>query len=398
VKAGPDDVFVSWLPLYHDMGLIGAWLGSLYFSMLFVVMQPLGFLARPERWLWAIHHYRGTLAASPNFGYEYCLSRIKEEDIKGLELGSWRAAFNGAEAVSPDSISSFAQRFAKYDFKSKSMMPVYGLAESSVGLAFPAPGRGPLIDRIERNRFMRSGQAKPAATDDPHALKFVSSGSPLKNHQIRIIDAAKHELPERQEGRIEFSGPSSTGGYFRDAEKTREPFDGNWLDSGDLGYIANGELYVTGRIKDIIIRAGRNIYPHELEEAVSNVNGIRNGRVAVFGSKDKKTGTEQLIVLAETRSKDPQQLEKLHIEINTLSTDLIGGPPDRIVLAPPGTVLKTSSGKIRRAASREIYENGDIGKAQRSVALQVTRLAIAGILPQTQRLLRVATSLAYATH
>ena len=398
VQAGPDDVFVSWLPLYHDMGLIGAWLGSLYYAALFVVMQPLSFLARPERWLWAIHHYKGTLSASPNFGYEYCESRINAEDIEGLDLSSWRAAFNGAEAVSPDSINNFERRFSAYGYKGKSMMPVYGLAESSVGLAFPALGRGPLIDYIDRNTFMRTGVAKPVAADDPLALKFVSSGPPLKKHQIRVIDAADFELPERHEGRIEFSGPSSTSGYYRDAIKTRELFHDNWLDSGDLGYIANGELYVTGRIKDIIIRAGRNIYPHELEEAVGNVDGIRNGRVAVFGSKNKRTGTERLIVLAETRSKETDEHQQLRNKINALSTDLIGGPPDEVVLAPAGTVLKTSSGKIRRAASREIFEKGKIGKTKRSVNLQVARLAIAGIFPQFQRLIRAAISIAYGVY
>jgi acyl carrier protein len=398
VQAGPGDVFVSWLPLYHDMGLIGAWLGSLYFAALFVVMQPLEFLVRPERWLWAIHHYRGTLAASPNFGYEYCLRRIKDEEIDGLDLSSWRAAFNGAEAVSPETMDNFTQRFATYGFDSKTLMPVYGLAESSVGLAFTPLGRGPLTDHVERNMFMRSGQARPASADDQHALKFASCGLPLKKHQIRIVDGTGHELPERREGQIEFRGPSSTSGYFHDAEKTKELFDGAWLVTGDLGYIANGELYVTGRIKDIIIRAGRNIYPHELEEAVGNIDGIRNGRVAVFGSEDKQTGTEHLVVLAETRSKDPAEREKLYREINILAADLIGSPPDEIVLAPPGTVLKTSSGKIRRAASRELFEKGEIGKAQRSVVLQVLRLAIIGILPQIQRILRMGASIAYAIY
>jgi len=362
------------------------------------VMQPLSFLARPERWLWAIHHYKGTLAASPNFGYEFCESRINEEDIEGLDLSSWRAAFNGAEAVSPDSIKNFERRFSSYGFKGKSMMPVYGLAESSVGLAFPALDRGPLIDYIDRTTFMRSGQAREVAADDPLALKFVSSGPPLKEHQIRVIDATDHELPERHEGRIEFHGPSSTTGYYRDAMKTRELFHGDWLDTGDLGYIANGELYVTGRIKDIIIRAGRNIYPHELEEVVGNIDGIRNGRVAVFGSKDTQSGTERLIVLAETRSKDADEHQQLRSKINMLATDLIGGPPDEVILAPAGTVLKTSSGKIRRAASRELFEKGEIGKTQRSVNLQVARLAIAGIFPEFKRLTRAAVSFVYASY
>jgi len=398
VKAGPKDVFVSWLPLYHDMGLIGAWLGSLYYAMLFVVMSPLSFLARPERWLWAIHHYHGTLSASPNFGYEYCLRRINDEDIAGLDLSSWRAAFNGAEPVSPETLSSFSQRFKTSGFNKKALMPVYGLAESTVGLTLPPLGRGPVIDRVERNAFMQTGSADPAQDEDDQALRFVSSGPPLADHQIRVVDQAGHELPARQEGRLEFRGPSSTSGYYRDAENTRILFDEEWLDTGDLAYIANGELFVTGRIKDIIIRAGRNIYPHELEEAVGNVAGIRTGRVAVFGSEDKHSKTERLIVMAETRSKDNKELEKLRTEINTLATDLVGSPPDEVVLAPPGSILKTSSGKIRRAASRELFEKGSVGKKQAGVFLQITRVVFASVLPQARRMWRYCKSVIYAIH
>jgi len=396
VEASAQDVFVSWLPLYHDMGLIGAWLGTMYYAALLVVMSPLKFLARPERWLWAIHRYRGTLSAAPNFGYEYCLRRLRDEELHGLDLGSWRAAFNGAEAVSPDTLEQFAARFAAYGFRARAMMPVYGLAESSVGLAFPPLARGPLIDRVQRDTFTRSGRATVAAADNGNALRFVSSGPPLAGHELRVVDRAGHELPERQEGRLEFRGPSSTSGYYRDAEKTRQLFHDGWLDSGDLAYIANGELYVTGRIKDIIIRAGRNIYPHELEQAIGNIAAVRNGRVAVFGSEDPRTGTERLIVLAETRSTDSAERERLHAEINTLASDLIGAPPDEIVLAPPGTVLKTSSGKIRRAASRERFEKGDIGRRQRSVPWQVARVALAGVLPQLRRSLRYMRAALYA--
>ncbi|MCW9004018.1 MAG: AMP-binding protein [Gammaproteobacteria bacterium] len=398
VQASSKDVFVSWLPLYHDMGLIGAWLGSLYYAALFVVMSPLSFLARPERWLWAIHHYHGTLSASPNFGYEYCFRRLKDEDISNLDLSSWRAAFNGAEPVSAETLSNFSQRFASCGFDKNAMMPVYGLAESTVGLAFPPLQRGPVIDSIERNSFMRTGIARPSGPEDQHALKFVSSGPPLNHHQIRVIDPAGHELPERHEGRLEFKGPSSTSGYYRDAEKTQNLFNEEWLDTGDLAYIANGELFLTGRIKDIIIRAGRNIYPHELEEVIGNVSGIRTGRVAVFGSEDRHSETERLIIMAETRSKDKHQLEKLRTEINTLATDLTGSPPDEIVLAPPGSVLKTSSGKIRRAASRELFEKGKIGKPQAGVFWQIARITFARILPQLRRTWRYNKTLLYASY
>ena len=398
VEADSKDVFVSWLPLYHDMGLIGAWLGSLYFAMLFVVMPPLSFLARPERWLWAIHHYRGTLSASPNFGYEYCLRRLKDEDIKGLDLSSWRAAFNGAEAVSPKTLSNFSQHYEAFGFNERAMMPVYGLAESSVGLTFPPLQRGPIIDSIERDTFMQTAIAITAQEEDQHALRFVSSGLPLAQHQIRIIGSTGHELPERHQGRLEFKGPSSTSGYYRETEKTRSLFDGDWLDTGDLAYIAQGELFITGRIKDIIIRAGRNIYPHELEEAVGDIAGIRTGRVAVFGSEDKHSKTERLVVIAETRSENDDEREKLRTDINELATDLIGSPPDEVVLAPPGTVLKTSSGKIRRTASRELFEKGEIGKSQTSVYWQIARIALASILPQLRRFGHYGKTVGYAVY
>ena len=245
---------------------------------------------------------------------------------------------------------------------------------------------------------MRTGQAITAPIDDENALQFVSSGPPLPKHQIRVVDPAGHELPVHQEGRIQFCGPSTTSGYYRDAEKTQQLFEGDWLDSGDLGYIANGEIYVTGRIKDIIIRAGRNIYPHELEEAVGNIQQVRAGRVAVFGSLDTKTATERLIVLAETRSQDKQERENLTTEINAMVTDLAGAPPDEVVLAPPGSVLKTSSGKIRRAASREVYEKGIIGKTQQSVSWQVLRLTLRSILPEIQRSIRYLKSILYAVY
>ncbi len=389
------DVFVSWLPLYHDMGLIGAWLGSLYFACPLVVMSPLTFLARPERWLWTIHKHRGTLAASPNFGYELCLRKISDEAIEGLDLSSWRMAFNGAEPVSPDTIANFTQRFSRYGLRQQALTPVYGLAECSVGLAFPPPTRGPLIDRIKRDKFVRSGQAEPAASEEADALRFVACGRPLPGHQIRIVDATGSEVGERVEGRLEFKGPSVTSGCFRNPEQTRQMFHGEWLDSGDYAYLAAGDIYLTGRAKDIIIRAGRNIYPHELEEAVGDIPGIRKGCVAVFGSPDPVSGTERLVVLAETRERDPGKLEELRSQINALTLDILGMPADDTVLAPLHSVLKTSSGKIRRAACRELYEKGGTAP-QRAVWWQVVRLVWAGALPQLRRSIRVASDILFA--
>jgi len=386
VEATPDDVFISWLPLYHDMGLIGAWLGSMYFAMLLVVMSPLSFLSRPKSWLWAIHQYRGTLSASPNFGYELCLKRLNDEDIEGLDLSSWRLAFNGAEAVSPDSIERFARRFQAVGFKPETMMPVYGLAESSVGLAFPPLHRKPVIDRINRDQFSLTGQAITAAAADKNALSFVGCGHALSGHQIRIVDADGKELPERYKGNLQFRGPSVTSGYFRNPEATQKLFVGDWLDSGDLAYIADGDIFITGRIKDVIIRAGRNVYPPELEEVVGNIEGIRNGCVAAFAAKDKRLATERLVILAETRETDAKIKQELENQISVLSSDLIGLPADEIILAPPHTVLKTSSGKVRRSACRELYEQNMLGQAPKAFWLQITRTTLRSMLPATRRL------------
>jgi 1-acyl-sn-glycerol-3-phosphate acyltransferase len=245
---------------------------------------------------------------------------------------------------------------------------------------------------------MRKGQAVVAAAGDPAALQFVACGGPLDGHEIRIVDPTNHELPERQEGHLQFRGPSATSGYFRNAEATADLFRDDWLDSGDLAYIAAGDVYLTGRTKDIIIRAGRNIYPHELEEAISRLDGVRASRVTAFGSIDKKSGTERLIIVAETREKEDRALADLRSRINAVVADLVGAPPDDVVLAPPHTVLITSSGKVRRAASREIYESGRIGRPLRAAWWQIIRLTMAGILPRLQRARRVIGAALYGSY
>ena len=398
LEASSADVFVSWLPLYHDMGLIGAWLGSLYYGALAVIMSPLSFLARPERWLWAIHRNRATLSAAPNFAYELCLRKIDPVELQGLDLGSWRMAVNGAEPVSPGTVRGFAERFAAFGFRAEAMAPVYGLAECAVGLAFPPPGRGPIIDRVDRHSLTGRGYAQPAAADDAAALDFVACGRALPGHQIRIVDAAGREVEDRREGRLQFRGPSATRGYLRNPGKTSELISGDWLESGDLAYCVAGEVFLTGRSKDIIIRAGRNIYPHEVEEAVGNLPGIRRGCVVAFGSHDRDTGTERLIVVAETRETEAEERRALRRQIDDLVAGILEMPPDDVVLAPPHAVLKTSSGKIRRAACRELYENGIIGAEAAPVWQQIARLRLAGLRQSARRIAAGFGALAFAAY
>ena len=331
----PDDVLVSWLPLYHDMGLIGAWLGALYFGVPVVILPPLAFLARPARWLRALHAHRGTLSPAPNFAFDLCVRKAADAELEGLDLSAWRLALNGSEPVSAETLERFARRFAAYGFRPEAMCPVYGLAEASVGLTISPPGRGPRLDG-----------------------RVVSCGRPLPGHEVRIVDAEGRSLGERVEGRIEFRGPSVTGGYWRNPAATRATFRDGWCDSGDLGYRAGGELYVTGRVKDLIIKAGRNLHPQEVEEVVGEVPGVRKGCVAAFGVPDPAIGTERLVVVAETRETAPAARERLRARIVERVAAALGVPPDTVAVCAPRAVLKTPSGKIRRAATREAWTAG----------------------------------------
>ncbi|MCM8613169.1 AMP-binding protein [Accumulibacter sp.] len=377
VAVTSDDVFVSWLPLYHDMGLIGAWFGSLYFGMLLALMSPLAFLSRPVRWLQMISQHRGTLSPAPNFAYDLCARKLADADLAGLDLGSWRLALNGAEPVSPATLQAFADRFAPCGLRRTAITPVYGLAECSVGLAFPPLGRGPRIDLIERAALLQRKLAVPAAADASDVLRVPACGRPLPRHEIRIVGDDGGELPDRQVGGLQFRGPSATAGYHRNPAATQALFRDGWLDSGDFAYTVEGEIYLTGRVKDLIIRGGRNLYPYELEQAVGNLPGVRRGCVAVFASNDPVNASERLVVVAETREEDPQRREELRQMINEAAVTAIGLPADEVVLAPPNSVLKTSSGKIRRNASREAFERGLLGVAGASSRRQLLRLALA---------------------
>ena len=379
------DTFVSWLPLYHDLGLIGACIASLYVGYRLALMSPLAFLAKPSRWLWAIHRHRATVSAAPNFAYDLCVNKVPDAELEGLDLSSWRLAFNGAEPISAGTVERFAARFERYGFRRETMFTVYGLAESVLGVTFPPLAREPLIDRVNRTALMRDGVAKRAAPNDAHALGVVSCGVPLPGHEVRVVNAAAHELPERAQGRIQFRGPSATRGYYKNPSANAALFEGDWLNTGDLGYFAGGELYLTGRAKDVIVRRGANIHPAEFEVAVANLRGVRKGGVAVFPAMDSHTGTERLVVLAEVRTTDAEERRQITESITQLAVDQLGMPPDDVVLAPPRSVLKTSSGKIRRATCRELYEQGALSRTQRPPWWQLVRFIARAAAAQVRR-------------
>jgi fatty-acyl-CoA synthase len=388
VELDANDVAVSWLPLYHDMGLIGAWLVPLVTGVPLVVMSPLGFLSRPERWLRAIHAHRGTISPAPNFAYELCVRKIADKDIEGLDLSSWRAAFNGAEPVSADTVERFATRFEKYGFRREALLPVYGLAEATLGVAAAKFG-GYRVDHIDRRRFESEGRAVPAARGA--TLDFVSAGKPLPDVEVRIVASDGQDRGERREGRLWLRSPAATSGYYRNPDATRELIrEPGWLDSGDLAYLADGEIYITGRAKDLIIKAGRNMYPHEIEAVAGRVAGVRTGCVVAFGAPDARSGTERLVVAAEVRHF--AEAGRISADITQAVNDAMGVPPDVVELIPPQSIPKTSSGKLRRSETRRLYLDGKLGKRAEPTWMQIGRLALRTAGPRTWALVKRAAT------
>ncbi len=382
-EMGPESVGISWLPLYHDMGLIGAWLTLLLHGVPLVVMSPLAFLTRPERWLQAISKHRGTITAAPNFAYELCVRKISDKAMEGVDLSSMLVMMNGAEPVNPETLERFAQRFGKYGFRKEAMLPVYGLAEASLGVTFPPLGRGPRVERVEREAFTAQGRAAPAAAGDESAIAFVSVGKSFPGHEVKIVDEQGNGVAERTEGYLWFRGPSATSGYFENEEATAQLMpqgpvgpDGGypWLNSGDRAFQVDSEIFITGRVKDIIIKGGRNLYPHEVEELASRAEGIRKGCVVAFGLKDKGSGTEKLVIVAESREQDAGRRAAIVAAINDEVSRGLGLPPDRVELIPAGSIPKTSSGKLRRDGTKQLYAAGTLTAGRPPAWVQIAKL------------------------
>jgi len=394
----PKDRIVSWLPLYHDMGLIGAWLGSLYHGVPITILSPLAFLARPERWLWSIHYHHATLSAAPNFAYELCTNKISDEAIEGLNLSSWRLALNGAEAIYPKTIRRFIKRFSAYGFKKESLFPAYGLAECSVALACSPIPREPVFDKVDREVFDREGIAKPVSIDAKSYREFVSCGVALPGHEIRIVDESDRLVGECRVGHLQFRGPSRMQGYYRNPIATEAVLHDDWCDTGDLAYLANGELYITGRKKDIIIKAGRNLYPEEIEEITSHATGIRKGCVIAFGTRDSQRGTEKLIIVAETHKPTSYTLHEIRDDVIKKVTVHLGISPDEVILIPARSIPKTSSGKLRRSTCKENYLNGKMVHHKTPVWFQISRLFFRSALKRIKAWFAFSARLIYTLY
>lgn len=358
IEVRPDDVLVSWLPLSHNMGLIAAWLAPLYFGIPLVIASPLAFLSRPETWLHMISRHRGTITAAPNFAYDRCARHLAAEALVGIDLSSLRLAVCGAEPVSPNTMRAFSDRMRLAGFDARAITSVYGLAENTLALTIPPPGRGLTVDKVSRASLSRERQAVPTQNDDS-AIEVVSCGAVLAGSELRIVGGHGQALPERHIGKIEFRGASMTRGYYRNPDQSARLMDGEWADSGDLGYVAGGELFVTGRVKDMIIRGGRHFFPYELEDAVGRLSDAVLGGVAVCGAVDPERGTQRVVIFVETAQADAAARARLVERINATTIACFGAPAERVVLVAPGAIPKTPGGKIQHAAMIEQFERSE---------------------------------------
>ncbi len=346
---------VSWLPLYHDMGLIGFVFTPLVFQIRTFFLNPLVFLTRPHIWLQRLSDQKGTVTFAPNFAWGLATRRIKDKDIEGLDLSHMRIAGCGAEPIHYETLSGFADRFASIGFPRKAFLPCYGMAEHSLAISFIGLEEEMSYDAVDTEALAK-GVATPSA--DPkgeNVTKIVDCGKKFTGHDIRIANDSGEPLPDRHVGELQLKGPSIMGGYFEDPEATKKAFtpDG-WLKTGDLGYLVEGRVYVCGRIKDLIIVRGKNYYPQDIEGHASGVEGVRTGNVIAFGVQDAEAELERVVVLAESR--EPEEASQgIREGIIKAVQENMGLMVDEVLVLPPGSLPKTSSGKLQRRKAAELF-------------------------------------------
>lgn len=352
----PDDVGISWLPMYHDMGLIGGFLSTLYWGLTMVLMLPEAFIFRPFWWLENISKYHVTMGVAPNFGYHYCVTRIDNADVEKLDLSSWRLALNGAEPIDRTTLTKFLEKFRPCGLRDDIFLPVYGMAENSLAATFPSLGKTTVVRRFSRNALEEKHLAVDSTSGSSREyIDLVSVGYPLVGQEVRIADEDGATLHEREVGEILVKSPSMTAGYYRNREATEGTIRDGWLHTGDLGFILDGMLFISGRKKEMIIKRGKNIYPYDVERIASTVKGVRLGCCAAFDVHNEAKGTEDLVLVCETIEKSREEMERIKKEIHAELLARLGIAPDDIMLVPKGTIPKTTSGKTQRILCKKIY-------------------------------------------
>ena len=352
----PDtDVLVSWLPLYHDMGLVGLLTLSMISGTELVLAAPQDFLASPGRWMQWMSDFGGTATAGPNFSYALAARALTR--MPDLDLSPWRVALNGAEPVNPTTMHAFLEASERHGFRPGALFPAFGMAELAIAGTFPKPMAGLRVDTVDRAMLESERYAAPVADDAPNGKAFALLGRPVPGLEMRVCDPETGAvLRDREVGELEFRGTSVTPGYYKHPDATDAMFRGEWLRTGDLAYTVDGELVVCGRIKDMIIVGGRNVYPEDVERAAEDVDGVRAGNVIAFGIESQK-GREGVVVVAETKAPDPVSVRTALVE---RIRQVVGVPPREVVLVAPGSLPKTSSGKLQRSLCKRRYLGSEL--------------------------------------
>jgi acyl-CoA synthetase (AMP-forming)/AMP-acid ligase II len=351
-----EDRCVDWLPLYHDMGLIGSVLVALTAGASSILIAPESFVVRPTIWLETFSSRAGTYAPAPNFGYQLCATRVSDEALKKLDLRSWRVALTGAEPVRLETIEAFVARFAPCGFRPEAFLPVYGMAESTLAVAFPPLRRGPRVEVVDGDVLRSTGRAERARGDAGRTV--VSVGRAFPGSELRVVDAEGTPLAERAEGEIVLRGPSVMSGYYGDPEATGRTIRDGWLHTGDMGFVADGELFITGRLKAVLIRAGEKYHAEDLERAAEGVRDVRTGCSAAFAVE--ASGAEQIVLVVERGARatvDPAQLARAVADEVRRAEGITASV---VYVATPGQVPKTSSGKVQRERCRAMLLDGSL--------------------------------------
>ncbi|MGH7285958.1 MAG: AMP-binding protein, partial [Polyangiaceae bacterium] len=355
--------------LFHDMGLIGFVIAPVFYQIPMVFLPSLLFLKRPASWFQTISRHKGSIAYAPNFAYALCMKRIKDADLEGIDLSSWRVAGIGAEPIRPETVESFSSAFAKVGFRKEAFVPSYGMAEASLAIAFGGLDRGARTLPVDGPVLWSEGRAQPIDETAENTVRLVSCGRPFDGHDLKIFapDDASSEKPldDRVVGEIRISGPSVMRGYWEDSEKTQDAFAGTFLRTGDLGFVHDGEVYICGRSKEVVIVNGRNYYPQDMEWEASQVAGVRKGNVIAFGAQGNASESDrEKVVLAfeldGNAGVGPEGAGPIQIAIRRAVQEGVGITLDDVVALPAGTLPKTSSGKLQRAKARAMYEAGEL--------------------------------------
>ncbi len=354
-ELGGSDVMVSWLPLYHDMGLVGFLALPMTKGVELVQAAPQDFMAHPANWMQWISDYGGTATAGPNFSWVLATRALRR--ATDLDLSTLTLALSGAEPVDPKAVEAFVAAAEPFGFDAGSVFPAFGMAETAIAASFPKRGAGLQCDTVDRSLLEHERVAKPVEIVDPddlavRARRLPLLGTAVPGLELKIVESDTfEELPERHVGELVIRGTSVTPGYYKRPDATKALFRDGWLCTGDLAYMLDGQLVLCGRIKDVIIVGGRNVFPEDIERAVGGLDDVRAGNVIAFGMEGYK-GKESVVVVAEVRT---ESVDAVRSSIHHRTLEVSGLPPRDVMLVAPGTLPKTSSGKLQRAKCRELY-------------------------------------------